>query len=77
MDRLWMMTLPVATNAAPASTTNKLDNPRVNIAAPASTTTKLNNRLSPLPVKLAEPASTTTKLDGLYAKVAVLGNTTT
>ena len=61
MDRLWMMTLPVATIAALAGTTNKLDNPRVKIAAPASTTIKSDNLQNPLDAKIAALADTATK----------------
>ena len=70
---------PVATIAAPASTTVTLDNPPnpllVKIAAPASTTIKLDNPLNPSPVKIAAPASTTAKSDNPHVKIAALADT--
>ena len=80
MDRLWMMTLPVATIVTPASTTSMLGNlrnpPPVKIAAPASTTSKSADHH----VKIVAPASTTSKLANLRnlspAKVVAPENTT-
>jgi len=77
MDSLLMMTLPVATIAAPASTTSKLDNLLnplpVKIVPPANTMMKLGNPY----VNIAAPASTPIKLGNPYAKVVPPASTCT
>ena len=60
-----MTTLPVATFAAPASTTTQQDDPLAKAAAPAATIktiTKWVKVTKAMPVSFVGPASTTTKL---------------